>query len=405
MNTIVSGLKNVNLPIRLKTALNDLKKEQNIVITKADKGGKVVILNSNDYCKLEDILSDHSTYERVNKEPLKPWQQQYNRDLKRILKDHSELAKKYLSFLPSLPYMYGLPKIHKPGNPLRPIVSSTGSVTHRLSKYLASLLSPLLGSISHSHLINSDDFVSKVRGINLKDKILVSFDVDSLFTNVPVEETLSFLRNHLQTNPLNLPFSIDIFLELIDLCAKKCLFYCNNRYYNQIRGFPMGSCLSPILSNLFMEYFERDLLPSVVDFELVWYRYVDDVFAVIPNTVDVDNFLSKLNCLVPSIKFKIEKENNNSLPFLDLLVIRNHHKPSFKIYRKPTHSNMYIHAYSSHSENIKLGTIVSLFLRAYRICDHQFIGQEINFIFDTFYQLGYNRQFIEKAHFKARNIH
>ena len=64
-----------------------------------------------------------------------------------------------------------------------------------------------------------------------------------------------------------------------------------------------------------------------------------------------------------------------------------------------------MHAFSSHSENIKLGTIVSLFLRAYRICDHQFIGQEINFIFDTFYQLGYNRQFIEKAHFKARNIH
>ena len=93
----------------------------------------------------------------------------------------------------------------------------------------------------------------------------------------------------------------------------------------------MGSCLSPILSNLFMEYFERDLLPSVVDFELVWYRYIDDVLAVIPNTVDIDNFLLKLNCLVPSIKFKIEKENNNSLPLLDLIVIRNNHIPSFKI--------------------------------------------------------------------------
>ena len=72
---------------------------------------------------------------------------------------------------------------------------------------------------------------------------------------------------------------------------------------------------------------------------------------------------------------------------------------------KPTHSNMYIHAYSSPSENIKLGTIVSLFLRACRNCDHQFIRQEINFIFDIFYQLGYNRQFNEKARFKARNIH
>ena len=83
LNTIVSGLKNVNLPIRLKTALNNLKNEPNIVITKVDKGDKVVILNSNDCCsKMEDILSDHSTYERLNKVPLKAWQQQYYRDIK-----------------------------------------------------------------------------------------------------------------------------------------------------------------------------------------------------------------------------------------------------------------------------------------------------------------------------------
>ena len=73
------------------------------------------------------------------------------------------------------------------------------------------MLSSLLGSISHSHLMNADYFVSKVQEINLKYKVLVSFDVDSHFTNVPVEETLSFLRIHLQTNPLNLPFSIYIF--------------------------------------------------------------------------------------------------------------------------------------------------------------------------------------------------
>ena len=66
---------------------------------------------------------------------------------------------------------------------------------------------------------------------------------------------------------------------------------------------------------------------------------------------------------------------------------------------------MLIHAYSCDPENIRLGAKVSLFLRAYRICDRQFIGQGINFIFDTFYHLGYNRKFIEKAHFKAGNIH
>ena len=56
-----------------------------------------------------------------------------------------------------------------------------------------------------------------------------------------------------------------------------------------------------------MEFFERYLLPFIVNFELVWLRYVDDVFAVLPDNIDLDNFLTSLNRLSPSIKFTIEK--------------------------------------------------------------------------------------------------
>ena len=64
-----------------------------------------------------------------------------------------------------------------------------------------------------------------------------------------------------------------------------------------------------------MEFFERYLLPFIVNFELVWLRYVDDVFAVLPDNIDLDNFLASPNRLSPSIKFTIEKEFNNSIPF------------------------------------------------------------------------------------------
>ena len=78
----------------------------------------------------------------------------------------------------------------------------------------------------------------------------------------------------------------------------------------------MGSCISPVLSNIYMEFFERYLLPSIVNFELVWLRYVDDVFAVLPDNIDLDNyFLASLNRLSPSIKFTIEKESN-IIPYL-----------------------------------------------------------------------------------------
>ena len=102
--------------------------------------------------------------------------------------------------------MYGLPKIHKHGNPLRPIVSSTGSVSYQLSKYLASLLNPVLGTISGSHITNSENFINKIINTNLERKIMISLDVLSLFTNVPIDGIVEFLHDYLQDNLLNLPF-------------------------------------------------------------------------------------------------------------------------------------------------------------------------------------------------------
>ena len=95
-----------------------------------------------------------------------------------------------------------------------------------------------------------------------------------------------------------------------------------------------------------MEYFEKHLLPSIVDFVINWFRYVDDVFAIIPNNVNIDAFHNFLNNLSHSIKFTTEKEANNCLPFLDVQVMRgNNNRPCFKVHRIPTHSNLYIHVF------------------------------------------------------------
>ena len=140
-----------------------------------------------------------------------------------------------------------------------------------------------------------------------------------------------------------------------------------------------------------------------LDFEIIWFRYVDDVFAIIPNNVNIDAFLNSLNNLSHSIKFTTEKEANNCLPFLDVQVMRgNNNRPCFKVYRKPTHSNLYIHAFSGHSNNIKEGAINNIFQRAYKVRDPQYLDEEINFINTTFINLGYGKNFVERAHFKAR---
>ena len=87
----------------------------------------------------------------------------------------------------STPLLYGLPKIHKPDVPLRPIVSFVQSPTYQLSKHLTHILSPLIGN-TESNVLNSVEFATFIHTRTVHDdEVLVSFDVGSLFTNVPVK--------------------------------------------------------------------------------------------------------------------------------------------------------------------------------------------------------------------------
>ena len=166
----------------------------------------------------------------------------------------------------------------------------------------------------------------------------------------------------------------------------------------------MGSSLSPILSNLFMEYFETELLPTITD--KTWLRYVDDVFLSLPDNDNTFNdFINRLNSLHPNIKFKFEWENEQQiLPFLDISIHRlANNELTFSVYRKPTNSLSYIHYFSAHSPSIKKSVILSQFLRAYRICDAAFLNEEINKIFKIFENLGYPNYFIKNSLSRAKS--
>ena len=193
---------------------------------------------------------------------------------------------KQLSFASAtLPYMYGLVKTHKPNNPVRPIISSIGSITYRLSKYLVHLLNPIIGTISNSNVKNNVDLVDRLNNLNLNfDFKIVSFDVTSLFTKVPVDDLLEFLKEELDKIALPLPSSSII--DLIKLCIKDSKFGFNGKFYSQKFGMAMGNPLSPVLSNLYMEFFEARILSNILPVNVVWFRYVDDIFCIWPDNQD-----------------------------------------------------------------------------------------------------------------------
>src|SRR5678815_404836 len=92
-----------------------------------------------------------------------------------------------------------------------------------------------------------------------------------------------------------------------------------------IRDRSMGSPLSPILANIFMELLEiYHILPNPLLNNSFWYRYVDDIFVAIPVNTNPIDILTFINNIHPNITFTIEHATNNTLPFLDTLLIWSH---------------------------------------------------------------------------------
>ena len=273
---------------------------------------------------------------------------------------------------------------------MRLIISNVGSCTFYLAKFLVRLLSPFQGTISTSYIKNNMDLISKIKALSLDYNFeLISFDVVSLFTNVNLNDTLAYLKNYLPDVIDGLKRST--VLSLIELCFRHSKFTFNGFTYSQKFGVSMGNALSPVISNLYMEFYETILLPKVLPPNVIWYRYVDDVICLWPQTINPDNFLIKLNLLNPDIQFTMEREQNGSIPFLDLKLFRQDKDIRFTVYRKPTNVCAYLHFFSNHNLQTKKSVFRSFFLRGFRVCDLEFINIE----FDTIYSIGRSLQYPE----------
>ena len=120
-----------------------------------------------------------------------------------------------------------------------------------------------------------------------------------------------------------------------------CFFF-NDTLYRQIFGAPMGSCISPVVANIFMEHIKRQALSTFWEPPKISLRYVDDVFCVNKLSV-IDDFHHHVNTLSPNIKFTLELENNSFLAFLDVRVNRTVNcKLWTTVYHKPTHTGRYL---------------------------------------------------------------
>ena len=131
----------------------------------------------------------------------------------------------------------------------------------------------------------------------------------------------------------------------------------------------MGSPLSPIIADLYMEQFERDVKVLSENKPKIWLRYVDDIISIWEHGREaLEKFLSHLNSHRDSIKFSMEVEMNGCLPFLDVTIHKEGNKLYTSVYRKPTHTDRYLNYNLYHHPKIKSGRVKCLAHRARTIC-------------------------------------
>ena len=226
-------------------------------------------MEKNEYIKKAEELLSTETYTKIPEDPTSKQKNRLINILKNIKTEWGLIEETYRRLYPTgavSPKFYGLPKVHKPGIPLRPIVSSTGIATYNTAKELARILKPLVGSSKH-HVQNTRDFVEQIKETRLKQgECIISYDVVALFTSMSIQPVINIIKQRLAKDTelhQRTSMSINHITTLLEFCLKSTSFVFQGQYYQQMEGAAMGSPLSPIVANIFMEKFEKEALDTV----------------------------------------------------------------------------------------------------------------------------------------------
>ena len=247
-----------------------------------------------------------------------------------------------------------------------------------------------------SHCISdSFTFAKTMQNLDIDPNVFMcSFDVSSLFTNVPLDETIKIcsdaLCNDSDLQPL---IPKDVFVELTKSATSSFEFSFNNTMYKQTDGVAMGSPLGLALPNIFVEYYEEKLF-SQTQKPPTYFRYVDDTFAIFNHEAKADEFLIKLNCLHPSLKFTFEKEKGKCLPFLDVYFERIDIGFETSVHRKPTFTGQCLRWEPFNPLKRKINLISTLVHRALMICTKRRLNAVIERIKKIFVDIGYPKNVI-----------
>ena len=402
-----------NLSPKEKEALKNLHNRTDIIITKADKGGAVVIMDTETYiAEAERQLNDTFYYKRLPHDVTDLHEEKVRQTLSN-LKSTCNLENKIAEgLMPSdskTPNFYLLPKIHKDQRPPpgRPVVNSINSPTSNISKYVDHKLQPVVTKLP-SYVKDTTDFIKKLETIKTAPDncYLITMDVKSLYTNIPHNEGINSVKTFMERHQIPIP-TVKIVTTLLTLILTLNNFVFNGIHYLQKLGCAMGTKCAPNYANIFMgDFEEKYIYPFIEHYSSLYLRYIDDIFIIWKGTKgEFEKFIKDLNSKHATIKFEYEI-SKKEINFLDTTVfISTNNVIKTRLYKKKTDIHNYLHRRSAHPEKLKKTIPYGQALRVRRICtENEDLHRNCIEMKEDFIRRGYHEREVVTQIQKAKEL-
>lgn len=389
--------------VRIKKLKNKVK-ENNLIITKADKGNTIVIMDKNEYIRKTEEFIKLGPYKEINYN----YTNKFQAKIKRVIKENSELnnyeKKNIIESNPSIPILKCQIKLHKENKPVRPIVSFIGAPSYKLSKMMSKTLKEKYEFKEIHSIKNSKELIEKLKNVDInKNTILVTIDVKDMYTNISIRRVIELIKS----NRMKEYQYKGQLIKNIEVCMEQNYFRFNNKYYIQTRGLPMGSSLSPIMAEIYMNNFEEQVIQKSEYKNKIkkWIRYVDDVLIIWEGDMaEIKEFIEELNKIEEGIQFK-EEIGIEEISYLDLKInIKENRKLEYDIFRKKTHTDLIIPNESYHPINYKMSAINAMCERAISCLENgETLKKEIKMIKQIIRNNNYKESIVDKIIKRIKN--
>ena len=324
-----------NKQIKEIKSLKQKIKEHDLIITKADKGNTTVILNKTEYIEKTVEFLNNNEIKELTKDPTNKFQKQIKSALKETEYILTKAEKsKLINMNPKIPSLRGQPKIHKKECPMRPIVNCRNAPNYKISKELLKILKCRLSNDKNNSVKNTTELVTALNTLQMKPSFrLVSFDVTNMYTNIPIIEAINTIENNLKSN--NSVKEIEEIVRLLRVVLTQNVFQFDNKIYTQREGLAMGSPLSGLIADIFINALENAFLEKTSTKGIViWKRYVDDVICIYDTELtSEETILQSINSLHHSIKFTKESETDRKINYLDITIERKELSSSYLLFQ------------------------------------------------------------------------